>query len=191
MIYILKTAIKGTTFEVPNTVTKLTAGLIEIYQEIESIIIPASVTNIDMTFFTRNYNINNIEIDSNNPNYVSENGKIYSKDKTMLYLYYIKEQSVDISSENIKTIKTNAFDLCKNLETIILPETLEIIENHAFAFCENLKSITVPASVKTIGIAAFDGHADGFVIYGESGSSAETYATENGIAFEMLLYRRK
>ena len=130
MIYILKTAINGTHFEVPDTITTLAGGLINIHQQIQTIFIPTSVKELDVNFFTDNNNIVNIEIDSNNPNYLSENGKIYSKDKTILYLYYLNETTVDLSTEDIKTIESFSFRLCTNLESIILPEVLEKINKY-------------------------------------------------------------
>ena len=73
---------------------------------------------------------------------------------------------------------------------IILPEkvtyggesySVTSIGFYAFSWC-GLTSITIPSSVTSIGVGAFSG-CDKLVIYGESGSEAETYANGNEITF--------
>ena len=55
---------------------------------------------------------------------------------------------------SIKKIEQDAFNGCKNLQTIILPEELESIRDRWF---ENtsIKEIIIPKNVKTIGNYAF------------------------------------
>ena len=77
---------------------------------------------------------------------------------------------------------------------IALPESLKTVGDWAFEDCFALKEIYVPAGVTAIGDGAFgyyyveEGDVDllleGFLLVGETGSAAETYATENGITFQ-------
>ena len=70
---------------------------------------------------------------------------------------------------------------------VVLPEEATEIRARAFADCTALKSITIPASVTQIAEDAFDGcSAAGFTIIAPAGSYAQTYAQENGNAFEAL-----
>ena len=55
---------------------------------------------------------------------------------------------------------------------------------HAFAENPNLEWIYIPANVTEIDPTAFDGD-DGLMIYGEAGSSAETFAKGKGIPFRV------
>ncbi|MCM1309756.1 MAG: leucine-rich repeat domain-containing protein [Bacteroides sp.] len=44
-----------------------------------------------------------------------------------------------------------AFDHCKHIPSITLPEGLRVIENSAFTWCESLTSLTIPSTVTTLG----------------------------------------
>jgi len=55
----------------------------------------------------------------------------------------------------VTTIWPNAFNGCKNLQQITLPNTLRFVDWQAFANCTKLESITIPKSVKTIRFSAF------------------------------------
>ena len=54
-------------------------------------------------------------------------------------------------------IADNAFNECKNLESVILPSEVTRIGHWSFATCWNLKSFIIPASVSDIGAGAFAG----------------------------------
>ena len=95
-------------------------------------------------------------------------------------------------SEGIRHIQENAFEWCKQLETVILPESMLTIGAGAFSGCYGLKKIVIPSGVYNIASSAFrkslidDSPIDGLSIYGEKGSYAEQYALENGIAFKNI-----
>lgn len=64
--------------------------------------------------------------------------------------------SADISElTSMTTLPIEAFDTCKNLESIILPDSLTTIEMNAFWGCNNLETINLPNSLTSIGICAF------------------------------------
>lgn len=72
---------------------------------------------------------------------------------------------------------------CTGMQEIVLPNTLSSIGQAAFAGT-GLTEITIPPAVQEIGYCAFGYEADittavdDFVIYGQSGSVAQTYATD-------------
>ncbi len=80
--------------------------------------------------------------------------------------YYIKSvksteiETIEIpttyNGKKIKGIGNNAFENCKNLKNIIIPEGIEEIETNAFKGCENLKNISLPKSIKIIDSKAFE-----------------------------------
>ena len=74
----------------------------------------------------------NIKILDGNPNFVYENGVIYSADKTSLY-YYPKE------------ITETEFEI---------PDGVKRIQSAAFLRNYNIEHITIPASAEFIGMAA-------------------------------------
>ena len=111
--------------------------------------------------------------------------------------------------EGVTIIPEHAFDAANCLTEIILPNTLNAIGNSAFEGCVSLTEIVVPkgvtsigskafsgcnamtmavfySNVSNIGSNAFDNHSTELVIRCYSGSTAETYAINNGITTELL-----
>ena len=57
----------------------------------------------------------------------------------------------------ILRLEDNAFEGCRELEEIALPEFLYTIGHHSFSHCESLKRLTLPDSIEIIGDSAFSG----------------------------------
>ncbi len=88
--------------------------------------------------------------------------------------------------EGVTSIGVCAMQYNYRLTEVVLPDSLTRIGAYAFRECETLAQITIPAGVTRIGENAFEAVAEGFTIYGYAGSTAETYAAENGIPFVAL-----
>ncbi|MCD8119487.1 MAG: leucine-rich repeat domain-containing protein [Lachnospiraceae bacterium] len=86
--------------------------------------------------------------------------------------------------EGILFVGENAFGVTE-LQTVVIPESVISIGSNAFCCCENLEDVYIPASVTRFGEDIFD-ESPKVTIHGESGSAAEAYAAENGIAFEAV-----
>ena len=71
------------------------------------------------------------------------------------------------------------------LESVELPPVLEEMGKNAFNGCRQLKSITVTNPATVIKDGAIPAN-EGLVIRGYEGSTAQTYAEENNIAFEKI-----
>ena len=132
MIIILESAIDGTTFKIPKTVTSLKEGQISSFENITSIEIPASVKTIETGFFIGNPNINNVIIEEENTNYSVKDGAIYNKDQTILLIYFAKTPKVELA-EGVIELRENAFRLNTELSEIKLPESLIKIGGLAFS----------------------------------------------------------
>ena len=87
----------------------------------------------------------------------------------------------------------------KNLKTVNLNDGLQYIGEGAFFSMGKIKNMTVPASVTYIGVQAIGYYPPdpdnpfvlsevipNFVIYGTSGTEAQTYADSNGIQFNSI-----
>lgn len=97
---------------------------------------------------------------------------------------------------SLKNIGVSAFEY-STLTEIDLPETVKTIGQEAFIECPNLTSVTIRSFRAKIGERAFGccyddenqderKHAGKITIRGYKGSTAETYALENNLAFEVL-----
>ena len=91
--------------------------------KMESITIPASVTEIGEAAFCYNFSLSAVNF---------------------------------AAGSSLKTIGCNAFNGCKSLTSITIPDGVNSIEFGAFSDCANLASIKIPASVTFIGDSAFD-----------------------------------
>ena len=96
--------------------------------------------------------------------------------------------------ESTVSVGQVAFEGCTSLEEVIFPEGLTKISYGAFGDCYNLKSVTLPKTIKTIEGTAL-GMVDleweerlneGFVLYGYTGTVAESYAKRVGCEFVSL-----
>ncbi len=119
--------------------------------------------------------------------FVNNAGMLMNKAQTKL----IKcPQSLNIYSysihDTVKSISPYCFENCKSLEYIYIPETVTSIGKFAFSGT-SFSNITLTNSSTVIGEKAFgfnvDGKIEGFTLYGETDSTAETYASESEIAF--------
>ena len=60
-----------------------------------------------------------------------------------------------LNGNPVTAIDANAFNNCRSLESITLPDTLIRIGSNAFSGCDALKSVTMPDGVTSIGSGAF------------------------------------
>ncbi len=70
-------------------------------------------------------------------------------------LYYTNLKRV-VLPKGISTIDKCAFEMCQQLEEVMINEDVERIEQEAFYYCTSLKSITLPEKLSFVGPWAFD-----------------------------------
>lgn len=126
----------NTTYTFPDSVTTISTSMFFKTAALETLIIPATVTEILSTYALAfdNIQLKEIIVDEENPNYCSSNGILYSKDMTTLIFY----------------------PPCKNDTEYRMPNTVTFIRNHAFArlvymeklyFSPNLKDWHLMSSI--------------------------------------------
>ena len=59
------------------------------------------------------------------------------------------------SGSALTTIDNNAFDSCRNLENVTIPDGVTTIGSSAFKYCRSLTSLKLPASLQSIGVYTF------------------------------------
>ena len=90
-------------------------------------------------------------ISEDNENYKTEDGVLFSKDGTILYLYPNNKSDKDYKIPyGVKYLCDYAFYNCKNLKTIYFPDTVESLGEHLFEGCGNLKTVELSSSINSI-----------------------------------------
>ena len=123
---------------------------------VKKINIPKSVTKIDAAAFMYCYDLQSINVDSENDRYMSEKGILYNKDMTRILCYPagIKDTEFFVP-DTVKTIGDFAFYGTKALESINIPDSVTNIGTDAFGECSGLKEVVIPDSVTSMGEAVF------------------------------------
>ena len=139
----------------PDGVTQIGDYAFNNCKSLASITIPASVTNIGEDVFSGCSTLVRIEVDSENRNYTSLDGVLFSKDLTKI-IRYPEGRSGDYTiPSNVTSIGNFAFKGCAGLTNVIIPNGVTSIGELAFSGCKNLSVVTIPDSVNNIGFYAF------------------------------------
>ena len=97
-----------------------------------------------------------ITVDKENQCFVANDNVLFSKNMDTLKRYAPgKPQTSYIISPTVVSIEYHAFDFCKSLKSVSIPDSVKSIGNRAFSDCSSLISITIPDSVTSIGGHAF------------------------------------
>lgn len=155
---------------IPDTVTSIDSETFKNCTGLESITIPDSVTDISDYAFYGCSNLAFIDIPDNAELYVgvdafAETLWYKSQPEGVVYLEnfalgYNGEKSAVTElmiKDGTEVLGLKAFEDCKNIETVILPESLKRIDTYAFRNCTNLKTIDLPGSITTMHTNVFSG----------------------------------
>lgn len=192
--------------ECPTTVTikdgtlGIASGAFNGCTSLKNITIPDSVISVGVAF-------SNTPWLNNQPNGLVYAGKVayqykgqcpanvVIKDGALGIGDYAFQDCASMTSITIPDSMTNigaySFARCSSLVNIDIPDSMISIGEYAFRGCDSLTDVTIPDSVTLIENHAFgyemlDKKIDGFIIYGNGGTTAETYANENGFTFIAL-----
>ena len=141
-----------TNLVIPDSVTKIDLEQFADKHQLESITIPKTLI-IFPSNIPKYWKTNRIEVDEANPKYYSKDGCLIDKETdTLVWCYSGNIIPDDIS---IKKIGANAFMNREDIKSIIIPDGVEEIEDSAFKNCITLEKIIIPKSVIKIGRGAF------------------------------------
>ena len=145
-----------TAFTTGNSVTSIGDDAFENCSSLTSVIIGNSVTSIGWSAFLNCSSLTDIQVESGNPSYSSENGVLFSADKTTLVQYPAGKTETTFTIPNsVTSIGDYAFEGSSSLTSVTIPTSVTSIGDYAFADCSSLISVTIPNSVISIGYLAF------------------------------------
>ncbi len=136
-----------------------------------SVQLSESVTSIGNATFGGCRYLKEITAAENSKSFSSQDGVLFSKDKTVLVCYPFGCRETEYAIPNgVESIGDWAFYCCYYLTSITIPDGVKFIGESAFCNCNELVSVTVPGSVDTIGEGAF-----------QNCSSLSSVAIKNGV----------
>ena len=177
----------------PESLISIDVGVFEGCERSEEIRLPSNVRDVYIDAFgnSENISLKDIEVDSRNISYSSEEGVLYNKEKTsLLLLCYpngIKENTFTIP-DSVQHIGHRAFYRHEYLTNITIPQTVTDIDSIAFEGGK-LKDITILNKE----CAFYEDEDPDFlcissdaVIHGYPGSTAEAYAKKYNHTFKAI-----
>lgn len=195
---------KLTSVVIPEGVTSLGDEVFSHNKQLPSITLPASLTTMGKNVFNNCPSLKNISVTQGNTLYASENGVVYSADKTTVVKYPEGKKDTDFTvPASVKNIGDYAFANNSSIQSVKLPEGVKVLGKYAFskstgltsldlgnslesigdlAFwnCSRLETLTIPTSLHSIGRNAFYGCSDlKFVVASEK---TRTLLKSSGIA---------
>ncbi len=137
-------------FRIPDGVERIAAECFNAIQGIETVYIPASVTEIAEGAFFSTFDLKEIIVDGANPYYRSENGLLLSGDGTLLLAWPDgMEGSELVIPDGVERLGEYLFyGRCDGAYTVVLPESVR--EIGTMSLPENMTSLTLPAGLETI-----------------------------------------
>ena len=180
--------------KLPDNTKKIEADAFKGCTSLKMITIPENVTVIGNEAFRGCVSLEGIQIKSSDTLKIGDNAfqdceklaVIEMPDTVKSIGAYCFDNCMALKDVSLSTAITvvpkNAFSNCGSLESIDLPYYVTTIGEYAFLNDTKLARISIPRATTTISNNAFS-YPDILVIYGVSGTTAETFATENGFKF--------
>ncbi len=117
--------------------------------------VPKSVTKIGLNPFRSCSALKTINVENGNPSYISVDGVLFDKEKTLLVSYPVGNGKVSYAvPAGVKIIGAASMRNNAVMISVTFPSSLEEIGDMALGVC-GLRSIEISSGVKTIGAGAF------------------------------------
>lgn len=166
---------------IPEGVTSIASEAFGSCSNLSSISLPSTLASLDLNAFSNSVNLADISVAAGNGTYSSYDGCLYTAGGGQLILCPPGKTTITFTPEII-SVASGAFSGCNYISTVNIPASVGTIDSAAFSG-SSVHSITIPATVTNIGTQSGWTPA---IVYGYSGSVAESWAEENKYVFESL-----
>lgn len=157
---------------VEEGITTIYDGIFSDFLCLKTVDIPASLTGMGIATFLECISLTEINVDKDNPEYMSENGIVFTKDRTTLVKYPAGKTDKEYTvPDTVKTIGEYAFCLANSCspDSVIGKYDDELLEK----LYENPVKITLPNSVEKIAYGAFSAASVREIVIPESVTAVE------------------
>lgn len=138
-----------TSITIPESVTSIGQRAFYGCRNLTYVTIPNSVTSIGEYVFLDCSRLASVTLESNN---IVSAARDYNSSMKTIFGDQVEEY---IIGNSVTSIGKYAFEYCRNLTSITIPESVTSIGEWAFSNCSSLSSVTIPNSVNSIGDEAF------------------------------------
>ncbi len=142
---------------IPNGVMRIGNFAFSWCYSLTELTIPDKLVDVNAKAFYES-GLRSVYTNDSNINYVSMDGILFNKEKTLLVWYSNnREEHAYTIPNSVKDIGDSAFFKCMGLTEIIIPDSVVRIGNSAFWGCSGLTELTLPDGVASIENEAFSG----------------------------------
>jgi len=142
--------------DLPNSLTDIGVGAFICCFELTDVLIPAGVKSIGYSVFYKCEKLTAIQVASNNTNYKSEEGILYTYSMDTLVACPGAKSGKLVIPEGVKYIGYDACGSCEKLTSVEFPNSVIKIDGYAFDHCKGLTgSLILPQSLQYIGRSSF------------------------------------
>ena len=144
---------------VEEGITKIPSTAFCYAENLLTVSIPASVTDMPINdtpiFWGSGFSLKEVNVHQDNPAFTSVDGIVFSKDKTMLYLYPMSKEGDSYTvPDTVTTVNSYAFGFNETLKSVTIPDTVNELGEDAF-YNANVESVTIGNGIKTIPDSCF------------------------------------
>ena len=144
--------------EIPGGIESIGDSAFYDCRGLQTIVLPQSIKVIGQTPFhaVNVQSYTDMKIVSHSDKFVVKDGLFMDLEEKRLIRCVSNEKHIEVY-DGIVSIGNNAFEGCRSLQSIVLPNSVTTIGDNAFEGCKSLQSITLYNSLTSIGNVAFAG----------------------------------